>query len=157
MSKCGGNSLWNKDEKIITVRDNDLVAIDNGNIVASIDLSDLNIPYSSVLRYSMVLKPNDIDIPVFKLNYGITFITIKARYGDNVIGDTSCKKYTIYKFKDGTDVFRFGRILMLSNDCEGYIDNVLLSNPFTDKKIYLDIMIAYDNGIEIENIECDCH
>ena len=155
VTKIVPNDLLNPTEKTIKNWNCSFIAVEGPNVLDKLSLEDLEIPYESQYRASIILKAGETDQP---LNYGfigraVTFLMIKVTYDstNDPYYQYEQEKYNISYYFDNDPILRpLAKLLIMSGSIDNKIPQIYLNNPL-DYDVVLDVMHAtmdseYDSG-----------
>jgi hypothetical protein len=157
MSGCGirPSSLLNNSNQFIKLFHSKFVVVNGPNMLDSLDLSDLRVPYKQVLKSRVILKVG-ATVPPYLLNFlglgdNATFVMIKASYPKKMV-EPDCY-ITYYYASNPTNIYTFANLLVLTGNSTNRIKQLYLIAPPTPSgfnpkdinptlEITLDIMVA---------------
>jgi hypothetical protein len=154
MAQCTSGGMWGDDSitSIISFYKNNLVGIKGQDIIATINTANMNIPYKNLVRYKIVLEPETINSPLFYLDKGITFIGFMVSY------ETGDKTEQILEYRlNGSDIYQnVNKIYITNSIADSYLPNLFFNNHSTEDRVYIDVLVAYDDEVDVDNGICGC-
>lgn len=140
-SNTNSSLMFPKSKKIVKLYNNSIVAIDGPNILSNLSLCDIKIEYDNYDRLRTRIPAGSTNFVLTHPLIGLKpiFIVIKPDYCDC----DEAKKYLFWKYLHSSEPFNaMTSILMLSGTSTNPIPQIVLSNPDTNKDVYLDIFVV---------------
>lgn len=133
--------------KYVKMYNNQFVAIDRSNIVSSINIGDIKIPYNNWNRLRTTVPAGNNN---FVLSYPLigikpTMLVIKPDY----CGCHDSKKYLYWKYLHSSEPFNtMTDLMVLTGTNTNPIPQIVLSNPDNNKSVIIDIfVVATDSDV----------
>jgi hypothetical protein len=143
MSLCGNNSVHGERSRYLKFFNGNLVAVEGSNILETLILSDLRIPYRQLLKSRVILKSGQKDYLLNHLGLGdnATFLIIKATYNEKSKREED--NFVNWRFFDsGIYEKSLKELLLLTGNSEKRIKQIYLTNPNDKWEVQLDILVA---------------
>jgi hypothetical protein len=138
-----GTTVFGPSSQYIKITGGDFVAIQGSNTVEKFITNDLQIPYSQIMRSTVILKAGQANYLLNNLGLGnnATFLLLRATYDSgSVIEEDNYLQYNYYD--DLTKSYYMAQLLLLTGNSTNRVKQIYLTNPNPDYAVTVSVMAA---------------
>lgn len=143
MPVCGPSLFGSGNNQYIKFGNSEFIAVQGSSILDRLNMSDVRIPYTQLLKGRVVLKKGQVNYLLNHLGLGdnATFLAIKATYNiKSVIEADNWVSYSYYNLPITT--LSFSQVLVLTGNSQMRIPQLYLTNPNQNYDVILDLMVG---------------
>lgn len=143
MGVCGSSLFGSGNNQYIKFGNSEFIAIEGSGIFDRLNYSDMRSPYKQLLKGRVILKEGQANYLLNHLGLGdnATFLAIKGTYdAKSVNSDNNYVNYSYYDYP--VQNFTFAQMLVLTGNGTHRIPQLYLTNPNTNYKVILDVMVG---------------